>query len=81
MGNELLVLRGRLAVNEGLIRDLTCGIDVNIDELRSMLDKYTPKTELRSDRIALVSAELVCSIDKLKTLTAIIAEIKRDLGL
>lgn len=80
MNNELLMLRGRLATAEQLIPSISYGIDVDIDELRTMLDKYLPKTEIRVDRMKVVFDRLYCSIHQLREHTALVASIKKDLG-
>jgi hypothetical protein len=80
MNNELLILRGRLATAEQLIPTITSGIDVDIDELRTMLDKYVPKTELQIERIKVVSDRIGETVKRLRELTNLVASIKRDLG-
>lgn len=81
MNNEIMALRGRLAANEELIKTMTSGIDVDIDELRTMLDRYAPKSELNAARIRVVADRLVESLDNLETLQRQTNAIRRDLGL
>jgi hypothetical protein len=78
--SEILQLRGRVAVNEKLMVTLASGIDVDIDEMRTLCDKYEKKTCLRSDRIAVVAERLCASINQYKELADQTAAIKKDIG-
>jgi hypothetical protein len=78
--SEILTLRGRLAVNEKLINTLTIGIDTDISELRTLADKFEPKTDLQTDRIKLIAARIDDQVRQLREITAIVKTIKKDLG-
>ena len=76
--SETMQLRGRLASAEQTLNLLGVGID--IDEIRSLADKYEDKTDLKTDRILLVADRLNAQTTRYKKLTAQIKEIKKDLG-
>jgi hypothetical protein len=78
--SELMNLRGRLAVAEQAIQLLEVGIDTDIDELRSIADKYEDKHLLRVDRIALIATRLKDQVEKLRKLREQSLAIKKDLG-
>jgi hypothetical protein len=80
MNNEILNLRGRLAVNEKLLDSAAIGIDMAIDEIRAYADKYADKSELMSDRVLFSANRLVQQHAKYRALEKEIASIKRDLG-
>lgn len=78
--SETMQLRGRLASAEQTLNLLGVGIDTDIDEIRSLADKYEDKTDLKTDRILLVADRLNAQTTRYKKLTAQIKEIKKDLG-
>ena len=78
--SESLALRGRLAVNEKAIHALTCGIDTDIEELRTLADKFEEKIELKTDRMVLVTDRLNTQVIKLREITNQSAAIKKELG-
>jgi DNA-binding transcriptional MerR regulator len=78
--SEILALRGKVAINEKIIRSLTVGLDCDIDEIRVLCDKYEEKTNLDEERIQLVADRIANQIRQLKKLTQQTADIKRDLG-
>ena len=80
MSSEITNLRGRLAHAEKLQHALQVGIDCDIDEIRSMADKYEPKVELKSDRIVVVADRLHNQVVQLRKMTDQIRSIKKDLG-
>lgn len=80
MGNEILVLRGRIAHTEALLKTLSTGIDVDIDEGRSLLDKFADKTMLQVGKLEVVIDRLCTQTRKYTELKLKLTEMKRDLG-
>ncbi|MFA5751109.1 MAG: hypothetical protein WC898_02355 [Candidatus Paceibacterota bacterium] len=80
MSNETMALRGRLSVAEATIRSLSLGIDCDIDEARSLLDKYADKTMLQSGKLKVIIDRLDNQVVQITKLTQQAASIKSDLG-
>jgi hypothetical protein len=78
-GSEILAMRGRVAVNTEALKALSNGIDVDIDTLRSKLDKFAPKTELDSESIEVISQRLTDSISQYKELHGVTEKIRKEL--
>ena len=78
--SEILQLRGRLATNDKVIASLKTGIDVDIDEARTLFDKYTEKPELQTDRMLIVTDRINESVNKLRKLMEQNKQIRKDLG-
>ena len=78
--SDITNLRERLAVAKKAVETLTMGINVYIDELRSLADKYEDKTKLKSARIVEVAMRIHEQKTKLVELNDQILSIKSDLG-
>lgn len=78
-GNDLLAMRGRVAVNTETLKALSNGIDVDIDALRTKLDKYAQKIELDAESIEVISMRLTESIAKYRELHAVTEKIRKEL--
>jgi len=80
VSNEQVQMRGRLALAEKTLNTVSSGIDVDIDELRMLVNKHIPKNELQPERIKTVSDRLVKEITKYKGLSGQVESLKQDLG-
>lgn len=80
-GNDILAMRGRVAVNTETLKALSNGIDVDIDALRLKLDKFQPKTELDAEAIEVIGLRLTESIAKYRELHAVTEKIRKELQL
>lgn len=75
-----MALRGRLATNEKLAHALTVGIDCDIDELRSIADKFEVKTELKTERMVILTDRIDAQVKKLRAINEQIKAIHKELG-
>jgi len=80
MTPEIALLRQRLAANEELVVALTIGLDCDIDEMRSICDKYETKVDLKSERMMLIADRINNQRNQLRKLEAEIKNLKKDLG-
>jgi len=80
MTGEIARLRGLLAVNEKLLETYSAGIDGDMDELRSLADKYENKADLKSVRIVVVAGRIHDQVENYRKVAEIIKRVKRDLG-
>ncbi|HEX2957727.1 MAG TPA: hypothetical protein VHO70_12905 [Chitinispirillaceae bacterium] len=78
--SEIMQLRGRLATAEQTLSLLDVGIDTDIDEIRSLADKFEEKCDLKTNRIQLIAGRLHSQVEQYKKLTAQIKQLKSDLG-
>lgn len=78
--SEIMALRGRLATNEKLAHALTVGIDCDIDELRSIADKFEVKTELKTERMVILTDRIDAQVKKLRAINEQIKAIHKELG-
>jgi hypothetical protein len=80
MSDEITKLRGRLAVAQELAEAISLGISVDIDEIRSLADKYEHPVDLKSDRILVAAKRLDDQVKRLRTVQLEIASLLKDLG-
>jgi hypothetical protein len=80
MNDEIVALRGRLAVAEKTLELLTVNIDCDISIIRGYADKYEPKATLQSGHILATAQRIHEQATKYRDLAETAARIKRDLG-
>ena len=80
MNSEIAVLRGRLAAANESLKLLEIGVDCDIGIVRGTADKYADKEDLQVEAMVAAAERIRESVAKIRTLNAIAASLKKDLG-
>jgi len=78
---EIMALRGRLAINTTLISTLRVEIEIDIDQARMLLDKFIDPTELQIDGLEVIVVRLKNQVEQIKKLISLNKQISSELGI
>jgi hypothetical protein len=78
--NDIQIMRERKSANEKLIFALSIGIDTDIAEVRTLLDKFEEKENLKENKILLAADKIATQVKKLRELKNINRKITEELG-
>lgn len=78
--NDIQKMRERRSANEKIIYALGVGIGTDISEIRTLLDPFEEKENLKVDKICLIADKIKTQVQKLRQLNEINQKITEELG-